>query len=369
MNIPFVDLKLQYEQHREALDAAMASVIERTAFIGTSGNEFVQRFEADFAAFAGTKHCVGCANGTDALEILLKAAGIGPGDEVLVPALTWISTAEAASSIGARPVFVDVDPDTNTIDPADLERRVTSRTRAVIPVHLYGLPADMDAVMAFAERHGLFVLEDCAQAHGALFRGRKVGTIGNAGSFSFFPGKNLGAYGDAGGIITNHDALAARARMITQHGQSGRKFQHDCEGRNSRLDGIQAAVLGVKLPHLQDWTEARIRVAARYRELLDGSGLELPDCPEERRHVYHLFAVRVAERDRVREALAGKGIATGLQYPTALPFLDAYADRRPDPEDFPVARRQARMVLTLPIYPEITEDQIAYVAEHLLAAL
>jgi dTDP-4-amino-4,6-dideoxygalactose transaminase len=369
MKIPFVDLATQYQNHRAEFDTAIAEVIAETAFIGTKANRFVKAFEAEFAAFAGTDHCIGCANGTDSLEILLKAGGIGPGDEVIVPALTWIATSEAASNIGATPVFVDVHPETHTLDPALIEAAITDKTRAIIPVHLYGLPADMDPIMEIAGRHNLFVLEDCAQAHGAEYKGKQVGTIGNAGSFSFFPGKNLGAYGDAGGMITNDDALAARARMIGQHGQSQRKFEHDIEGRNSRLDGLQAAILSVKLKRLVGWTEDRIRIADRYRELLADLPLELPVKPEGRRHVYHLFATRVANRDTVRSALGDAGVATGQQYPIAVPLLGAYKAGNHSPEDFPHAHSMTQSIMSLPIYPEITEEQMVYVRDQLASVL
>lgn len=369
MKIPFVDLAAQYQNHRAELDAAMAEVMAETAFIGTRANRFVKAFEAGFAGFNGVKHAIGCANGTDALEILLAAAGVGPGDEVLVPALTWIATSEAVSTVGATPVFVDVDRDTLTMDPELAAAAVTERTRAIVPVHLYGRPAAMDPLLELAAEHDLFVLEDCAQAHGAESRSRRVGTMGNAGSFSFFPGKNLGAYGDAGGMITDDDALAERARMIGQHGQGGKKFEHAIEGRNSRLDGLQAAVLGVKLKYLEDWTEARIAAADRYRELLADLPLTLPAPDGEDRHVYHLFACRTPRRDAVREALGQQGIATGLQYPVALPLLGAYADHGYTAADFPQAHAMSQEVLTLPIYPEITEAQQTAVRDALATAL
>jgi len=369
MKIPFVDLGAQYVDHRDEFDAAIADVIAETAFIGTGANRFVRAFEEEFAAYTGVDHCIGCANGTDALEILLKAGGIGPGDEVVVPALSWIATSEAASNIGATPVFVDVDPVTHTIDPSGIEAVISERTRAVVPVHLYGLPADMDAIIEIARAHDLFVLEDCAQAHGARHRGRTVGTIGHAGSFSFFPGKNLGAYGDAGGMITNDPDLAARARMISQHGQSKKKFEHEIEGRNSRLDGLQAAILSVKLRRLEGWTEDRIRIADRYRELLADLPLTLPTCPEGRRHVYHLFATRIGQRDDVRAALDADGISTGQQYPIALPLLEAYAARGHSIAHFPNAHAMTQSVMTLPIYPEITEEQVVFVRDRLAEAL
>jgi dTDP-4-amino-4,6-dideoxygalactose transaminase len=369
MTIPFVDLAAQYRDHKSEFDAAIAEVISETAFIGTRANRFVQKFEAGFADFSGANHCVGCANGTDALEILLKAAGIGPGDEVVVPALSWIATSEAASNVGAVPVFADVDPLTHTLDPERFREAINERTRAVIPVHLYGQPADMGPILEIAAQHDLFVLEDCAQAHGAEYKGRKVGTMGNAGSFSFFPGKNLGAYGDAGGMITNDEDLAAHARMISQHGQSKRKFEHEIEGRNSRLDGMQAAILSVKLKYLPAWTKRRIEIADIYRQLLADLPLELPVAGGDRRHVYHLFATRTKQRDAVRTVLNEIGVATGQQYPIALPLLEAYSAAGHGPEDFPHAHAMTQQVLTLPVYPEITETQMEFVRDSLVTAL
>ncbi len=369
MEIPFVDLKKQYENHRQELDGAMAAVMAETAFIGNSGNRFVQAFEEEFAHFCGISQSIGCANGTDALEILLKAAGIGPGDEVIVPALTWISTAESVSNVGGRPVFVDIHPETYTMDPDQLEAALTPRTRGIIPVHLYGLCAEMDPILNFARDHDLFLLEDCAQAHGARYGGRLAGTMGDAGSFSFFPGKNLGAYGDAGGMITADDELAARARMIGQHGQTAVKFQHLVEGRNSRLDGLQAAVLSVKLKYLEAWTEARILAAGRYSAWLADLPVKCPVVPENRRHVFHLYALQVEDRDAVRSRLGEMGVASGLQYPVALPRLEAYEGWGHGPGAFPVAEDMAAKVLTLPIYPELTEEQGLYVVDCLKKAL
>jgi dTDP-4-amino-4,6-dideoxygalactose transaminase len=300
---------------------------------------------------------VACGNGTDAIEILLKAAGIGPGAEVLVPALSWIATSEAVTTVGATPVFVDVLPDQYTIDPVAAAARITSRTQAIIPVHLYGLPANMLDVMRMAERHHLFVLEDCAQAHGARLGGRPVGTFGRAASYSFYPSKNLGAWGDAGAMLSDDDALAARARMIAQHGQVGRKHDHRIEGRNSRMDGLQAAVLSVKLKHLPEWTKTRQALAARYRSELTGvvRGFQAPALPDE--HVYHLFTVEVNARDEVQRALAEQGISTAVQYPVPLPLLEAYRRFNHRPEDFPVASALTARILSLPLYPELTVSQ------------
>lgn len=369
MKIPLVDLKAQYNLLKPQIDAAIAAVITDTAFIGNMSNAYVQRFEAEYARYTGVKHAIACANGTDAIEVLLKAAGIGHGDEVLVPAISWIATSEAVSNVGAKPVFVDIEPDCYAIDVDQAASKVTSRTRAIIPVHLYGQMADMDAIMVLAEKHGLFVLEDCAQAHAARYKGRLAGTIGHAGSFSFFPGKNLGAYGDAGGMVTNDDRLAEMARMICQHGQSKAKHDHQIEGRNSRLDGIQAAILSVKLPYLDQWTVARRELARHYRDLLQGSGIqfqaERPGCE----HVYHLLVLQLPQRDAVSRKLADGGIATTMQYPRALPLLTAYAARGHLQTEFPHAVSLAARCLSLPLYPELTREQVGHVARTLQAAL
>jgi dTDP-4-amino-4,6-dideoxygalactose transaminase len=356
--IPLVDLSAQYQAIRLELDTAVAAVIAKNAFIGSAANEFVSAFERDFAAYAGNRHCVACGNGTDALEILLKAAGIGPGAEVLVPALAWIATAEAVTTVGATPIFVDVLPDQYTIDPLAAAARVSSRTQAIIPVHFYGLAANMHEVMRIAERHALFVLEDCAQAHGARFDGRPVGTFGNAASYSFYPSKNLGAWGDAGAMLTDDDAMAARVRMIAQHGQvGGRKHDHRIEGRNSRMDGLQASVLSVKLKHLPAWTRARQALAARYRSTLAGLVRGFQAYPPGVEHVYHLFTVELNARDEVQRALAEQGIASAVQYPTPLPLLEAYARFKHRADEFPVASALTGRILSLPLYPELTESQ------------
>jgi dTDP-4-amino-4,6-dideoxygalactose transaminase len=276
---------------------------------------------------------------------------------VLVPALTWIATAEAVTTCGATPIFVDVLPDQYTIDPAAAAAKVTSRTQAIIPVHLYGLPANMHEVMQIAERYRLFVLEDCAQAHGAKFNGRPVGTFGHAASYSFYPSKNLGAWGDAGAMLTDDEALAARVRTIAQHGQVGRKHDHRIEGRNSRMDGLQAAVLSAKLKHLQAWTHTRQALAARYRIELAAVVRGLQASPSLMEHVYHLFTVEVNGRDEVQRAMAEQGIATAVQYPVPLPLLEAYARFKHRADEFPVASALTHRILSFPLYPELTASQ------------
>ncbi len=365
MNVPFVDLKAQYQSMKSEIDAAIASVIADTAFIK---GKYVEKFDKEFAEFMGVKHSIGCANGTDAIEIVLRASGIGEGDEVIVPAHTWISTAEAVTSVGARVVFVDTDPKLYTIDPKLIEKKITSRTKAIIPVHLYGLPADMDAINAIAKAHSLKVFEDTAQGHCATVNGKMVGTLGNAATFSFFPGKNLGAYGDAGGIITNDDELATKCRMIADHGRLG-KHDHGLEGRNSRLDGLQAAILSAKLPHLTAWTRARQNNAEIYSTLLRGLDVQLPYCPKSLGHVYHLYVVQVPNREKVQQHLTEKGIATGIHYPIALPFLKAYSYLNHTPADFPVAHSAMSRIISLPMYPELTREQMQYVARELGEAL
>jgi dTDP-4-amino-4,6-dideoxygalactose transaminase len=367
--IPLVDLKSQYQALKPSIDAAIAEVIGQTAFIGNLTNTHVQKFERDYSAWMGVRHTIACANGTDSLEILLKAAGLGVGDEVIVPALSWIATSEAVSNIGATPVFADIDPRTYTLCPQSARAAITPRTKAIIPVHLYGHPADMDAIMALAQDFKLFVLEDCAQAHGARHKGRLVGTIGHAGSFSFFPGKNLGAYGDAGGMITNDDRIAEVARMISQHGQSAGKHDHRIEGRNSRLDGIQAAVLNVKLPHLRDWTKRRQEHATLYTQLMADLGLTLQSRGDDIEHVYHLYVIQVENRAKFMETMKEAGISTAIQYPKALPLLSAYSARGYRPEKFPHAHRLAERCVSLPMYPELTRENIERVVAGVRKAL
>ncbi|AHM61770.1 putative PLP-dependent enzyme possibly involved in cell wall biogenesis [Flammeovirgaceae bacterium 311] len=359
MNIPFVDLKSQYISIREEIDTAIRSVVEETAFVG---GKYVDDFEYQFAALYGVKHCVPVANGTDAIYIVMKMLGIGPGDEVITTASSWISTSETITQTGAKPVFVDIEPLFYTIDPDRIEEAITPRTRAIIPVHLYGQAAEMDKIMAIAKKNGLAVIEDCAQAHFSEYKGKRTGTIGNAGTFSFYPGKNLGAYGDAGCIITNDDELARKCRLFANHGAL-KKHQHEIEGINSRLDGLQAAILSAKLPYIHKWTEQRIRNAALYSQLLEGSGLELPLVRAASKHTFHLYVVRSGQRDLLQKTLNEQGIATAIHYPTILPLLPAYNYLNHKPADFPVAYEYQQQILSLPMYPELTEEQIKYVAE------
>lgn len=361
MRVPYLDLRSQYEALKPEIDGAIRAVIEDSAFI--RGN-FVADFELKFAAMHGFKEFVGTGNGTDALFVALKALGAGPGDEVITAANSWIASSECITLTGATPVFADIDPDTYTIDPTSVADRITSRTRALIPVHLYGQAADMEAINQLAAQRDLRVIEDCAQAHLAKFAGRLVGTWGDAGAFSFYPGKNLGAYGDAGGIGTNNAELATKIRVFADHGSDpGCKHRHLTEGINSRLDGIQAAVLSVKLKQLQKWTEGRVERACWYDELLQGVGdIVIPRVRPGSTHVYHIYCIRTRFRGRLIEDLRTKGIGTAVHYPTALPFLDAYSRFAYRPGDYPVSHRYQSEILSLPIYPEMSEGDVGYVA-------
>jgi dTDP-4-amino-4,6-dideoxygalactose transaminase len=364
MNIPFVDLHAQYLTIKEEIDQAIGEVIAQSAFI--RGPQ-VELFEQAWADTLGIKHCVSCANGTDAIYIALRALGVDSGDEVITTAHSWISTSETISQAGGTVVFCDTDPTTFTIDPADIERKITSATVGIIPVHLYGQPADMGAIMEIAKKHNLWVMEDCAQAHLATYKGQLVGTFGHAATFSFYPGKNLGAYGDAGCVVTNDDQLADWMGTFARHGG---KDNHVIEGINSRMDGIQGAVLNTKLPHLRSWTDERRRVAAYYDELLqDVDGVRTPEIGPERDHVYHLYVIRVRNRDALKANLAKAGISTGVHYPKALPFYPAYAYLGHRPEEFPVAYGYQSRILSLPMYPELTNDLIEAVASEIKAAL
>ena len=360
MKVPFVDLYAQYLTMKDEIDVAISDVIRDSAYIRGS---HVEAFEKAWAKILGVKHCVSCANGTDALQIVMRGLGLKPEDEVITTAHSWVSTSAMITESGGRVVFCDVDPVTFNIDPAQIESKITSRTVGIIPVHLYGQPADMDPIMAIAKRRGLWVIEDCAQAHLAQYKGRVVGTFGNAATFSFYPSKNLGAYGDAGGIVTNDDRLADWMGSFARHGG---KAEHVMEAINSRLDGLQAAILNAKLPHLPAWTEARRRVAAAYARFLAGVGdIETPKVGPDRDHVYHLYVIRTARRDALKAHLEAAGIAAALHYPKALPFYPAYAYLGHKPEDFPVAYRNQSRILSLPIYPEMPVEMVEYVTDQI----
>ena len=354
MEIPFVDLQAQYRAIRPKIDQAIAEVVEATAFIGGA---IVADFETRFGEFSGAQQVVSCANGTDAIEIALEALGIGPGDEVLVPAYTWVSTASAVSRVGAEPVFVDVHADYYTLDPVLLEQAITAKTKAVIPVHFYGLPAAMPAIMAVAGKHNLKVIEDCAQAHGAAIGKQPVGTFGDLATFSFYPGKNLGAYGDGGAIITNNKPLADKCRVIARLGQEG-KHNHLQIGRNSRLDTLQAAILRAKLPLLEEWTARRRWVARQYNLQFADLEIKTQRIPTDYKHVYHLYVIQVDKRDALQKHLAENGIQTQVHYPRPLNQLGIFKDTAPQK----IADAMAGKLLSLPVYPEMTKEQVDYVA-------
>jgi len=361
MNIPLVDLKAQYASVKPQVDAAMHRVLDEANFIlGPAVGEF----ERDFAAFCGARHCVGVASGTDALHLALRAMGVGPGDEVILPAFTFVATALGVELAGATPVLVDVRRDDALIDADAVEAAVTPKTRAVMPVHLYGRCADMDAVNAVARRHGLKVVEDAAQAHGATYKGRPAGSLGDAAGFSFYPGKNLGAYGDGGAVVTGDDALDDRLRLLRNWG-SRKKYHHDEPGLNSRLDTLQAAVLGVKLPRLAGWNAARRGHAAAYRRLLSGrDDLTFPADRPDRDPVYHLFVLRHRDRDALLGRLNGQGVGAGIHYPFPVHKLGAFRHLAGPEGRFPEAEAWAAECLSLPLFPELTGEQIAHVARH-----
>jgi dTDP-4-amino-4,6-dideoxygalactose transaminase len=365
VKVPFLDLRAQYQFLKPEMLPAVERVMANASFILP---EDVRTFEQRFAEFTGSAHVINCANGSDALEMALMALGIGPGDEVLVPAHTWLTTATAATHLGAQPVFVDSHPEHYTLDLADAARKITPRTKAIMPVHIFGQAAPMDDVLALAKKHNLKVVEDCAQATGTFYRGRHVGTWGDIGCFSFYPGKNLGAYGDAGALTTHDEKLATYLRRLGNHGALG-KYDNDIPGRNSRIDGLQAAVLNVKMNHLFTWIAKRNALGTRYNQLLSKIGVEPPAVPSYSYHSYHVYAVRVPNRDLVRERLAAAGVDSLVHYPKAVPFLGAYAYKKHTPDDFPVAFAHAKSMLSLPMFPELTPEQQDYVVTQLAQAI
>jgi len=353
MKVNFVDLRAQYLSIKPEMDAAIAGILESCAFVNS------RSFEKDFATYLDLKNVVGVGNGTDALCMAIHCLGIGPGDEVICPANTFIATAEGIGWAGATPVFVDCDPVTYNLDPTKIEAAITPRTRAITAVHLYGQPADMDPIMKIAKEHGLLVIEDCAQSHAATYKGKKAGTFGDVACFSFYPGKNLGAYGDGGAVATNNDELATAVRKLGDHG-SNVKYRHDFEGINSRLDGIQGAVLSVKLKHLEQWSDRRIAVAARYGASLKGVCVT-PQTMAGVRHVFHLYVVQVNNRDDVMNHLNAQGIGCGIHYPVPLPVTPAYAHLGYDAEQFPVACGIADKLVSLPMHADLTDEQVDFV--------
>jgi dTDP-4-amino-4,6-dideoxygalactose transaminase len=360
MKVPFVDLYSQYQSIQSEIDSAIQNVIKETAFIG---GKYVEEFETNFANLYGVKHCIAVANGTDSLYITMKMLGIGAGDEVITVANSWISSSETISQTGATPVFVDIDPVYYTIDINKLEAAITPKTKAIIPVHLQGQICDMDQIMAIANKYQIPVIEDCAQSHFSEWKGTRAGTMGIAGSFSFYPGKNLGAYGDAGCIITNSDELARKCKMYARHGAL-KKHQHEIEGINSRLDGLQAAILNAKLPHILNWTDKRIANAAQYTSLLkDNINVICPEVRPNSKHTFHLYVIRVSKRDELMKFLKDKGVETAIHYPEILPLLPAYKYLNLSANDFEISASYSSQILSLPMYPELSSAQIAYVVD------
>jgi dTDP-4-amino-4,6-dideoxygalactose transaminase len=357
MNIPFVDLKAQYQSIKGEIDTAIQNVISETAFIG---GHYVKDFEKKFSELYGVKHCISVGNGTDSLYIILKMLGIGEGDEVITSAYSWISSSETISQTGARPVFVDIDSDYFTIDENQIEKYITKNTKAIMPVHIHGQICQMDKILEIAKKNNLYVIEDCAQSHFSEFNGTRAGTMGIASSFSFYPGKNLGAYGDAGCILTNDDELASKCKMYANHGALV-KHQHKIEGINSRLDGLQASILTAKLTHILKWTAERNRCAVKYDELLTGmSHVISPKKRSNSNHSYHLYVIKAERRDELQRFLKENNIETAIHYPTSLPRLECYNKLYPNP-NFSIAEGNETKILSLPIYPELTNESIEYV--------
>ena len=366
MQVPFLDLSAHHGPIRSQLDAAIAAVIDCGAF---AGGPFVTGFEEDFAAYCDCPYAVGVGSGTDALWLALLASGVGPGDEVITVPNTFMATAEAITYCGAKPVFVDVDALTYTMDPCLIEQAITPRTKAIIPVHLFGQPADMDPILEIARSRGLVVIEDAAQAHGAEYKSRRVGSLGDAGCFSFYPGKNLGAFGEAGAVVTKNEELQNKIRILRDHGQI-HKYHHALVGWNARMDGIQAAVLGVKLQHLEKGNDLRRAHAAKYDEALnDLEELMPPFAAGYATHVYHIYAVRIPRRNEVLKSLAAMGVACGIHYPVPIHLQNAYQSLGYQTGAFPIAERTARQFISLPMFPELTIEQLELVTRSLKEAI
>ena len=358
MVIPFLDLNKQYQSIKESIDSEIQKVIDKSAFVR---GEYVSKFEREYAKACGANECIACGNGTDAIYITLKALGIGHGDEVITTALSWISSSETITQAGAKVIFADVEPNYFTIDPDAIEGKITENTKAIIAVHLYGQSADMDRIVSIANKHKIYLIEDCAQAHFATYKESKVGTFGVAGTFSFYPGKNLGAYGDAGAIVTNDRDFALRARIFSNHGSLD-KHDHQIEGINSRMDGIQAAVLLVKLKYIFEWNNKRQKHGIAYNESLTDLKLVIPPAiRSEGEHVFHLYVIRSIERDRLRNYLQENGIATSIHYPVALPFVRAYRYLGLTMAEFPIAHKYQSEILSIPIYPELMIEERSYI--------
>lgn len=357
MKVPFNDLYLQHSSIREELDSVINDVITKSSFIR---GEYVENFENDFAKTIGVNNCVSCANGTDALYIAMKCLNLKSGDEVIVPANSWISTSETVTQAGGKVVFSDVDDQTYNIDIYDIKKKISKNTVGIIPVHLYGNPADMESIMKIAKENDLWVVEDCAQAHLASINGKNIGTYGIAATFSFYPGKNLGAMGDAGAVVTNNDELAKNMAMYARHGGLT-KGSHKIEGINSRLDGLQAAILSVKLKYLSDWTEERRNIAGIYSKKLEG--VKIPTINNQFKHVFHLYVIQHEKRNDLKSFLESVGISTIINYPCALPFLEAYSRLGHSKKDFPVAYQNQNRILSLPLFPGMKKEHIDYTIE------
>ena len=361
-NVPYLDLRAQYRPLRDEVLSALEEICESTSFAqGPATSEF----EATFAAYSGVDHCVSLNSGTSALHLALRCLDIGPGDEVVTVSMSFIATAWAITYVGATPVFVDNDPIRRTLNPDNLEAAITPRTKAIIPVHLYGMPAEMDRIMAIADRHGIPVIEDAAQAHGAKYRNKCLGQFGQIACFSFYPGKNLGAYGEGGALITNDGSIAQRARSLRDHAQS-QKYLHDEIGYNYRMDSFQGAVLGIKLKHLDEWNTARNEVAQLYTELLKDSSYKLPAHVSDSECVWHCYVIETPERDRIRSALQDVGIQSAIHYPVPIHLQKAYAHLGYRSGDLPVTEALCEYCLSLPIYPELSKEKISRVASVLL---
>lgn len=365
MNIPFVDLKTQYQTIKEEVDVAVNGVLERTDFIL---GQAVRDLEADFAQYCEASYGVGVDSGFSALELILRAYEIGPGDEVITAANTFVATAFAISTCGAKPVLVDIDRETYNLDPDQLEATITPATKAILPVHLYGHPADMDPILAIAREHRLKVIEDACQAHGARYKGKRVGGLGDAAAFSFYPGKNLGAYGDGGMVVTNDSALAERIRLLRNLGQPV-KYRHEMKGFNHRLDTIQAAILQVKLARLDGWNADRRSAAASYTQLLADLPVVTPSVADWAEHVYHLYVIRVQDREDLQAHLSEAGVATGIHYPIPIHLQPAFEELEYRQGDFPITEAYAQEILSLPIFPELDIERVAYVGKNVENAL
>ncbi len=363
--IPLVDLYAQYLTIKDEIDQAIAQVVRESAFIL---GRFVEAFEDSFASFCGATYCVALNSGTSALHLALRALGIGPGSEVITVPHTFVATVEAIEMAGARPVFVDIEPETYTLNPEQLERAITPATKAIIPVHLYGQPAAMDSICTIARRHGLKVIEDACQAHGARYKNKRVGTWGDAACFSFYPGKNLGAYGEAGCIVTNSKSIAEKARILRDHGQR-KKHDHCMKGFNYRMEGLQGAILGVKLKYLDRWNIQRAKAACLYDRLLTSPLIQRPVIGEQRDHVYHLYVIQTAFRDELKQRLATHGISTAIHYPVPVHLQSAYKHLGYKRGAFPVAEQCAKRILSLPLYPELAETDIERVARIIIREL